>query len=304
MWPKTRPVWNRARTPGGAWQRDPRKARAEPERASRRASSICIASGKGGTGKSLVCASLATLLAELGRTLILDADFGVGNAHILQDAAPERSIADVVEERCSLRSILCACRTGVDLLGAGSGYAHLASLPPDVLHRLALEIEGLEREYQHLVVDSAAGISTQTLSFVAAADVTVVVTTPDVTAMTDAYALLKVLWQRRPTATPLLVVNRASSAEEARTTADRIVAVAAKFLGREPRCVGFLPEDRAAFRSVQRRLPVVVAEPDSELARALLDLSLLVQAESMRAGAAGLGRMLAGRVFQHGPRAG
>jgi flagellar biosynthesis protein FlhG len=304
MWAKARELWNRAHPSGGAWPGDSRPSRTEPERATARAASVCIASGKGGTGKSLVSASLATLLARGGRTLILDADLGVGNAHILQDVSPELSIADVVEERCTLRSILCTCRAGVDLLAAGSGYAHLAALPLEVLHRLAVEIESLESEYRHLVVDSAAGISTQTLAFAAASDVVLVVTTPDVTAMTDAYALLKVLWQRRPLVTPLLVVNRATSSEEARTAADRIASVAAKFLGREPRYVGFLPEDRAAFRSVQRRLPVVVAEPESELARSLADLGTAVRAESERVGAGGLGRTLAGRVFQHAPRAG
>ena len=267
------------------------------------ASSACIASGKGGTGKSLVSASLATLLGEEGRTLLLDADLGVGNAHIMQDVSPPLSIADVVEDRCSLRSILCPCRKGVDLLPAGSGYAHLATLDPEVLHRLALDIEALESEYRHLVVDSAAGISNQTLAFAAAADVVVVVTTVDVTAMTDAYALLKVLWQRRALATPLLVVNRASSVDEARTAAERICGVAHKFLGREPRYIGHLPEDRAAFRCVQRRLPVVVGEPESELATALRRLALAVRAECARVGAQGLGRNLASRVL-YAPRAG
>jgi len=266
-----------------------------------RAGSICVVSGKGGTGKSLVAASLANLLARHGRTLIVDADLGVGNAHILQDVSPEHSFFDVVEERLEVGDILCKCGANLDLLAGGSGYASMAGLTNYQMHLIAHGLEKLELQYKHLVVDCAAGISPQTISFAAASDVVMLVTTPDVTAMTDAYALFKVLLQRKPECTPLLVVNRVLNQEEAQSVADRITSVSRKFLGRAPRWVATLPEDRAAFHSVQKRQPVVVARPGSELAVALKDFSLTATEELGRVHPKGLGRTLM-RHVGHSPK--
>ncbi|MCP3918207.1 MAG: MinD/ParA family protein [bacterium] len=261
-----------------------------------RATSICVVSGKGGTGKSLVSASLANLLARRARTLVVDADFGVGNAHILQDASPQYTVVDVVEGRRDLREVVHTCGEQLDLLAGGSGYARMAGLTPYELHLIAGGLEKLELSYRYVLVDSAAGVSSQTVALAAASDVTLLVTTPDVTAMTDAYAFLKVFLQRKPVSDPLLVVNRATSAEEAEATAKRILGVSQKFLGRQPRWVATLPEDRAAFRCTQRRSPVVVAEPDSELGLALQELAAAVDEEVGRSCARGIGRTLLQRV--------
>lgn len=257
-----------------------------------RAASVCVASGKGGTGKSVVSASLATLFAPRGRTLLFDADLGVGNAHILQDVSPEHTLADVVDGSFDLAVAVAACRPQLDLLAGGSGYAKLASLSTRELHVIGSGLERLELAYRHLVVDSAAGISGQTISFAAASDVVLLVTTPDVTALTDVYAFFKVLLQRRPACLPLLVINRVASEDEAKSAADRIATVSRKFLNRGPRYVGYLPEDRAAFRSVQQRRPVVIGEPQSALARALNDLALNLLQELGRNHPHGFGRTL------------
>jgi flagellar biosynthesis protein FlhG len=257
-----------------------------------RAGSVCVASGKGGTGKSIVTASLADVFSRRGRTLIVDADLGVGNAHILQDVTPELSFVDVVDGKHGVQDIRVECRDNLDLLGGGSGISRMAGLSSWELHMLARGIETLEQEYAHLVVDSAAGISSQTIAFAAASDVVLIVTTPDVTALTDAYAFLKALLLRRGECDPVFAVNRAASEEEARGVADRLIAVSRKFLGREPRFVGSLPEDRAVSRSVHARVPVVRSEPGSAFARGIEALALRVQGELGRKSARGLGRSM------------
>lgn len=264
--------------------------------ASVRASSLCVVSGKGGTGKSLLSASLGHGLARSGRTLLVDADLGVGNAHILQDVHPEHSFVDVVEGRRQVREIVQPCSSQLDLLAAGSGFARMAGLATCELELIAAGLERLERQYRFLLVDSAAGLSNQTLAFAAATDLVVLVTTPDVTAMTDAYAFLKVLVQRKPDVDPLLVVNRATNHDEAEHAARRIGQVSRKFLGREPRWIASLPEDRAAFRCTQRRQPVVAGEPESALAFALRELTHTLLEELGRRHACGLGRTLLRQV--------
>ncbi len=239
--------------------------------------SLCIASGKGGTGKSVVTASLAACFAESGPCLVVDADLGVGNAHILQDVAPERSLVDLVEGRSTARGILVRCARNLDLLPAGSGVSHMAALEPWELALVAGAIAELERDYAWVLVDAGAGISVQTVALAASCDRVLIVTTPDVTALTDAYAFLKVLVQRDPACTPCLVVNRALSESEAAGTAERLRGAARKFLGRDVRCLGWLPDDRAVPRSVNAREPAVRREPQAPFGIALRELAALLE---------------------------
>lgn len=262
-----------------------------------RARSICVASGKGGTGKSSVAASLATLLARRGRTLLLDADLGCANAHILQDVHPEYSFADVIAGDRGIADIVTPCHEGLDLLPGGSGFARLAGLRTYELEMIGRGLSRLEPDYEHLVVDSAAGLSRQTVAFAAACDMTLLVTTPDVTAMTDAYAFLKVFVRQcgvqgieRPM--PLLVVNRAADAAEGESVARRLQDVVMKFLGQRMEYLTALPDDRAAFRCTQRRTTIVQGEPDSELALALGTLSISILARLARVESCGIGRRL------------
>jgi len=258
----------------------------------RRAVSLCVASGKGGTGKSIVSASLGTLFAVRGPTLLIDADFGVGNAHILQDVAPRATCVDVVEGRESVRAALAPCVQGLELLAAGSGVPRMADLSSYELHLVASGLREVEPEYEYVVVDSAAGVSHQTMAFARAADLTLIVTTPDLTAMTDAYAFLKLLCAGRAGARALLLVNRAASAEEADEVTRRIARVGERFLGAAPRLVGWLPHDALVSSCVNRRGPVVTLEPGSDVSRSMRQIATALVEELGRVQGRGFGQEL------------
>ena len=258
----------------------------------RRAASLCIASGKGGTGKSVVSASLATLFRARGRTLIVDADMGVGNAHILQDVAPAKTFVDVVEGELPVREVVHHCVPDLDLVAAGSGVPRMAELTSYELFLIAGGLAELETDYAYAVVDSAAGVSRQTLAFARACDLTLLVTTPDLTAMTDVYAFLKLLVAGRSAARPLLLVNRAKDEDEAAEVARRIARVGERFLGFAPKLIGWIPDDPAVCATVNRRGAVVALEPHAEAARALRTIAVSVLEELGRTEAHGLGRTL------------
>lgn len=257
-----------------------------------RPASLCIASGKGGTGKSVVTASLASLFAARGRTLLVDADLGVGNAHILQDVSPPASFVEVVEGSRAVRDVVVPCGGQVDLLAAGSGVPRMVDLSSYELHLIAAGLEELEGDYRYLLTDSAAGISHQTISFAQVSDVVLLVTTPDLTAMTDAYAFVKVLFARAPKSRALLLVNRAEDEEEAREVADRIGRVCRRFLGRAPRSIGWLPNDPVVTQCVNRRGPTVVLEPHAPFSYGLRRVSVRLLEELAKEHHAGLGRRL------------
>lgn len=262
----------------------------------RRAGSLCVASGKGGTGKSVFTASLAARLCREGPTLIVDADMGIGNAHILQGVAPERSFVELVAGTAAPREVVAKCGKQLDLIAAGSGVSSMAELSPFEMHRIAEALEQLEVGYDYMVVDSAAGVSNQTVAFAAAADLCVVVTTPVVTAMTDAYAFIKVLLRANPAADPLLVVNRAHSWDEARSVVKRMETVCQRFLSRSPRWIGWIPDDDAVFQAVNARAAIIDYNPEAAAAKALDHLSLVVLEEFDRVSFRGLGHSLLGRV--------
>jgi flagellar biosynthesis protein FlhG len=281
-----------------------RTGEASPRRESlgvARAASLCVASGKGGTGKSVTTASLAARFARLGRTLIVDADMGIGNAHILQGVSPDRSFVELVAGTASPREVIASCGPGLDLIAAGSGVSKMAELSAFEMHRIAEALEHLETGYQHLLVDSAAGVSSQTVTLAAASDLCLLVTTPAVTAMTDAYAFLKVLLRSAPDAEPLLVVNRARDLEQARSVVARMETVSRRFLGRSPRWIGWVPEDEAVMEAVNARAAVVRHAPGSPAALALDHLGEVLEVELARVRHRGLGRSLMGRVV-HSPR--
>ena len=266
-----------------------------------RAGSLCIASGKGGTGKSIVTASLAALLAPRGRTLIVDADLGVGNAHILQDVSPPRTFVDVVEGSRTVREVLVRCSERIDLLAGGSGVPRMADLSTYEMHLVATGLAELEGEYGYLLVDSAAGVSKQTLAFARASDVTLVVTTPDLTAMTDAYAFLKVLLAEPSHTTPLLLVNRVRGEEEALEVQNRIGRVCERFLGQRPQAIGWIPDDPCVREAVNQRSAVALSHPDGPATAALRRTAVSILEELARRHAAGLGHSLLEDVgYSHG----
>lgn len=254
--------------------------------------SVCLVSGKGGTGKTTVAASLARRFARRRRTLLVDADMGMANAHILQDVTPRQTLVDVVEGRSSVRDVLVPVLADLQLVSGGSGFPHMAELSGAQIELIARGLDELESELDMVLVDSAAGISNQTLAFASASDLVVLITTPELTSMTDAYAFLKAFYRCRPDGEVHLLVNRARTDGAADHAASRILEVSRRFLQRSPAWVSSLPEDPSAFSCAQRRRPVVSEQPDSSLGRGLMELEDLILEEVAELRPRGLGRGL------------
>src|SRR5215471_5523099 len=145
---------------------------------------ICIASGKGGTGKTTFTTNLAISLRKEGlRVLIVDGDFGLANDHLLLGLEPRGDIREVLRGQKEIREILLEGPEGVNLLPGGSGESHLSTLEDFEIRRLAREIGFLEPDYDLILVDLAAGISPQILRFLKPAHEVLLVTNPEVTAL-------------------------------------------------------------------------------------------------------------------------
>jgi flagellar biosynthesis protein FlhG len=230
---------------------------------------ISVSSGKGGTGKSVLTSNLAVLLAPATRVTILDADLGLANIHILFNLMPRYNASHVITGERALDEVLIEGPLGVKIVPGGSGIPELASLTDVRFGSLVSGIASLDRSTDLLLVDTPSGIDRQSLTFLLASDQVMVVTTEDVTAMTDAYAVIKTVLARRPDAAVVVVVNQARSYADGLETFQRIAHVARKFIGRELALGGVVPFDEMVERSVADRRPVALTHPGSPAARAM-----------------------------------
>ena len=237
----------------------------QPPQPVRRAKVICVTSGKGGVGKTNLAVNLAARFAAAGRrTVLLDADMGLANADVLCGLDLPYNLAHVIARRKKLSEVIADAPGGFKLVGGASGLATMADLPPEEHARLMEALAQLERACDIILIDTGAGISPNVLSFTRAADQTLVVTTPEPTSLTDAYATIKVISRQRPAADlrPIsLLVNEVTSATEARGVYERVAKVAREFLGVALGDAGFVPLDPAVTRAVRARVPFLIGSP-------------------------------------------
>ena len=235
---------------------------------------LCIASGKGGTGKSVVSCNLAVQRARAGeRVCLVDFDAGLANDHLLLGVAPRYDMGHLLDGTAELSEALIEGPGGLQLLSGGVGRHGLAEPTRRELDRLFRVLAPLERRFDLIVVDHGAGIGYSIAAHLAAASALLLVTNCEVTALSDAYAIYKRALSVNPGIRSGLVVNRAPDEGRARGAFERFSGVSRRFLDQEPELVGFIGDDRAVVDSVECRLPVTIAHPESGPAQALRQIA-------------------------------
>ena len=249
----------------------PRVEREHPAQWSRpQARTIVVASGKGGVGKSNLAANLALALGERGaKVVLLDGDLAQANLDILLGLHPRYDLQHVIDGQKTLDEIVVQGPFGVKLVPAASGVPELADLDDYRREALLRGLGTVDADADFVIIDTASGVSRQTTEFCRAAHEVIVVTTPEMPAFSDAYALVKLLQKQGGLArAPRLVVNMASGQDEAEDTAHRIKLVARHFLRLELECLGTVPFDPSIPRAVRLQEPVLTAFPKSPSALA------------------------------------
>lgn len=234
---------------------------------------VAVVSGKGGVGKTNFALNLALTIGDRLRipSALLDADFGLANADVLIGLDARLSLANVFRGELSLKEILVPVSDRVWLVPGGSGIADLAEMDAGRVRKLLPELSCLDDLAQVLVIDAGAGIQSAVREISIASDSIVLMTTPEPTALKDAYGMLKSLVQsygaaRLAEKDLFLFINMAFSEIEAREAAYRMQAISRKFLGLEIRELGYLPHDVRVSKAVKAKCPLVRLYPRSELA--------------------------------------
>ena len=246
--------------------------------ARRRANVIAVTSGKGGVGKSNVAVNLAIALAAAGKEVVLlDADLGLANADVLCNVDLPSNLAHVIARKKELHEVLVKAPGGFGLIGGASGLARMADLSDYDRQRLVDALVALEQQADVILIDTGAGISPNVLSFTRTADHVLVVTTPEPTAITDAYAVVKVLSKDGGDRRISLLVNQVRSLNDATGVHGRIAQVAKQFLGVSVLDGGHVLADEAVVQAVRRRTPFVIGNPSSPASKCVTQLAMRLQ---------------------------
>jgi flagellar biosynthesis protein FlhG len=236
----------------------------------RPANVLAITSGKGGVGKTNITANLGICLAASGKKILLvDADFSLGNLDIVMNVNNRYNISHLIYDGKSVEEIIHTGPEGIEMICGASGLEELADINEFQRRRLLKELSKLQNDNDVILIDTAAGISRSVVGFCLSANNVLVVTTPEATAMTDAYAMIKVLVGNRFTGHISLIVNMAQSMAEGKKTYQKIANVAGRFLNAHVYNAGILLKDERLSCSVRLRKPVVLAHPKSQITSSL-----------------------------------
>jgi flagellar biosynthesis protein FlhG len=245
-----------------------------PRRRKSHARVIAITSGKGGVGKTNIVANLGFALSQLGKkVLILDADFGLGNLDVLLGVAPKHNISHVIRGDKTIAEILEEGPGKIKILPAASGIQELTQLTHDQKMQFFTHLDRLIDDMDILLIDTAAGISSNVMDFNVMAHEIIVVVSPEPTSITDAYALMKVLSLKYAEKSCKLLVNQVASPREAQDVFRQLDLVTDRFLDIRIDYFGCVLHDDNLTRGVKHQRLVSDLYPESKASRCFSELA-------------------------------
>ncbi|MEC9346285.1 MAG: MinD/ParA family protein [Pseudomonadota bacterium] len=224
---------------------------------------ITVASGKGGVGKTWFSITLSHALARAGRKVLLfDGDLGLANVDIQLGLTPVHDLGEALAGRRTFKDVVTrSADTGVDVVAGRSGSARLADARSEELELIRRGLVAIGQFYDHVVIDLGAGVDRGVRALAANAGPTLVITTDEPTAMTDAYALIKLLHAALPRTDFRVVVNMAENRAEGERTFQKLQAACENFLKVRPKLAGVVRRDPHVPDAIRRQVPLMKRHP-------------------------------------------
>jgi flagellar biosynthesis protein FlhG len=244
---------------------------------------ISVTSGKGGVGKTNIAANLAYLLSRMNqKTMILDADAGLANIDVILGINSPYNLFHVLNGERLLAETLVEGPGGIKILPSASGIQEMTDLSRGQKITLIDELNSLNDSLDFILIDTGAGISSNVMYFNMAAKEIIVVTSPEPTALTDAYALIKVLYQRHSKRRFRLIVNMVRRPSEAKEVYDRLSHATDQFLNLTIEYLGYVLLDEKVKKAVLQQKAVAEIYPDSPATRCLAKIAETICSENVQ----------------------
>lgn len=229
---------------------------------------VCITSGKGGVGKTNFTINLAIALSHLGqRVVIIDADLGLANIDVIIGSIPKYTLLDIIKSGRSIEEIMNNGPNGVKIISGGSGVLDLVDMPQESFDKIIASLEEVCCYADVILIDTGAGISKSVMSFVLASKEVIVVTTPEPTSITDAYALIKTVSFHDKEKNIKVVVNRSENINESKIAFEKLRNASEKFLNIRIDKLGYLVEDSNVTKAVKLQNPFILQFPNTKVSK-------------------------------------
>ncbi|MBR1420826.1 MAG: MinD/ParA family protein [Selenomonadaceae bacterium] len=246
----------------------------EPVEGEKAARVIAVTSGKGGVGKTSLTVNLAIALQDLGkRVIIVDADLGMANVDVVLGIMSRYHLLRLLEESITLDDVIVQGPHGIQYIPGGSGIEKARTLSEQDRFILQSKLSECNRRADIILVDTSAGIGRNVMEFILASDEVLLVTTPEPTSLTDAYAVMKAYSLYSETKNIRLVVNRVDNEEESREVANKLNQTSKKFLQMSIDCIGYIFEDKKVTMSIRKQAPFIIDEPKSMASQCVRSLA-------------------------------
>jgi flagellar biosynthesis protein FlhG len=242
---------------------------------------IAIASGKGGVGKTNITANLAIGLSKLNKkVMVFDADLGLSNIDVVLNLVTKYNIKHLFKGEKKLKDLIVGGPFGIKVLPASSGIQELTELDEFQRLRLIEEFEAYDDAVDYLLIDTSSGISSNVAFFCMAAQEIIIVTSAEPTAMTDAYALMKVLFTKYQEKKFKVLINNVKNEKEATEVFRRLSIAAEKFLSISLDYLGYVPYDALLQKAVRQQKALIEIFPQSEAAKSIMEIAQKITDEN------------------------
>lgn len=233
---------------------------------------ITVTSGKGGVGKSSISLNLAIALTHEGnRVVIIDGDFGLANVEVMLGIHPTYNLSDLIYRNKRVSEIITKGPEGIGFISGGSGIQEMNDLTKDQIVYMIQNLAELDKLADIILIDTGAGITNSVLEFVAASSEVLLVTTPEPTSITDAYALLKTLNRKSgfdiKDINIRMISNRVSSEEEGLDLYRKLNTVADRFLHLEMDYLGAVMQEPNVSKAVMHQKPAIMLYPNIQFSK-------------------------------------
>jgi len=236
----------------------------------KRTRSLAISGGKGGVGKTNLAVNLALELGKLGNQVtLLDADFGLANADLLCGVSPKHHLGHVIAGVKELDDILIMLSSSVRLLPSGSGIEELANFSIASHSKILSDLQAMEKFTDFMLIDTAAGLAENVTGVLVSSNEIIIVTTPEPTAIVDAYATIKAVQRYSPEKQISVVVNNVVGVGDAEKVFRQLNHAVNRFLDRNVDFLGMIPNDSQLVEAVRQQTPITQFAPETPASRAV-----------------------------------